>query len=306
MDQALFKCFEFWTGGGYASFKCNADGTSIITPYSDSSCITPSGSPYTVTPTSCHQAGSSTQQYFTTSCYPPPASTLIGYYKISPCSDGNVSYFFPLGICILPPFPGFNASTLYHASRAGTAIELVNQYFEFSDCSDVGLKQTLLKLSDTCTGPYRFFKASLMGTTLPSLTADHRYIRIYPDRDCQANVRMVGQMLDGCAALTPSIVAKFKCQADGSSVVQFFGDPVKFFGGYSISCSQIPIGSPFTVLPSTCTAAEGFYFTTSCVPRNKDLAECSEKRLTTVSVKTNATTTIHMKSVIITEEKGWF
>ena len=257
MDESFFQCYPF-SFGGYASFRCNADGSSTLTPYSDSSCTTASGTPKTVSATHCNQAGATTKQYFTTSCFPPPAYALTGYLKLSICAATDDYFLFPLGTCTT--FPGSSVGgVVYSAHKTTTQIKLEYQVFALRDCSDVGSHPQLLRtLNQTCT-PNSAEKGSVIGTTLPALTKNHRYISFYPDNSCSFNVQQVYHVRDGFSVSITGAYAKFHCQADGSSTVQLFGT-----SDYSLT--PTPSGSPFTVHPSACAAVGGVYLTTTCVP----------------------------------------
>ena len=147
---------------------------------------------------------------------------------------------------------------VYSAHKATTQIKLDYQAFFLRDCSDVGSHpQPLVTVNQTCTAG-SVEEGSVIGTTLPALTKNHRYISFYPDSVCSFNVQQVYHVRDGCAPI-PGAYAKFHCQADGSSTVQLFG-------ASDYSCSQTPTGSPFTVQPSACAAVGGVYLTTTCVP----------------------------------------
>ena len=257
LDQADFKCYPF-NFGGYASFRCNADGSSTITPYSDSSCTTLSGNSETVSSTHCNQAGSTTKQYFTTSCFPPPVYALTGYFKLSVCAATDNYFMYPLGTCTTFPGEGIGG-VVYSAHKTMTQIKLEYQSFSLRDCSDVGIFPTPpLTVNQTCTAG-SVEEGSVIGTTLPALTKNHRYISFYPDNSCSGNVQQVLHVRDGCAPI-PGAYAKFHCQADGSSTVQLFG-------ASDYSCSQTPTGFPFTVQPSACAAVGVVHLNTTCVPK---------------------------------------
>ncbi len=257
LDQAFFQCYPF-NFGGYASFKCNADGSSTITYYSDSSCTTLSSTPKTVGAAHCNQAGSTTQQYFTTACFPPPAYALTGYFKIAACGATDEYILYPLGTCAT--FPGSTTGgVVYSAHRTTTQVMLDYQAYSLRDCSDVGSHpQLFLALNKTCTS-FSAEEGSVFGTALPALTKNHRYISFYADSGCSGNVQQVYHLRDGCAPV-PGGYAKLHCQPDGSSAVHLFG-PSDF------SCSQTPPVSNFTMLPSACVAVGGGYFSTTCVPK---------------------------------------
>ena len=206
--------------------------------------------------TDCNQAGSTTKQYFTTSCFPPIANALTGYFKLSACVAPDEYYLFPLGSCI--PYSGSNAGgVVYSAHSSKTHIKLEYKAFALGDCSDVGSSSHVLTaLNKTCT-PGSVDKGDIVGTTLPSLTTNHRYISFYADSSCNGNVQEVAHVRNGCVPI-PGAYANFLCNHDGSSTVQLFGSN-------DYSCVQSANGAAVTVQASSCAAVGGVYFTTTCV-----------------------------------------
>ena len=263
-NQAQFSCYRFdgiynTSIAPYASFKCNANGTSTITPYSDMSCTLPKGSPFTIDPTSCTMAVSNTNQYFTTACA-PPATTLSGYYKMSLCASTEQFYLYPLGSC--NTVPDSTHSRVFSAQSNKTTVRLDVSFFASSDCSDMATAPlTRYDLNKTCSSGGRY-KGSIIGTTLPTLTKGHRYINFYSDGSCSGNVQNIYHIRDGCTQLPGFYAhATFKCHRDGSSTVQYFGRT-------DFNCSQAPIGRPMTVLPSECsliTPGYNDYLNTTCI-----------------------------------------
>lgn len=259
-DQSFFKCSSIlsYDSASYASFKCNSDGTSTVTPYVDTSCILPSGSPFTINPTSCNVVvGSPIPKYFTTACSPPPAYALTGYFKQTLCAMTDDFFLYPLGTCT--SFIGSTTGGVVFSTKStATEIHLNYKYFQLSDCSDIGSPLQLAFTHNKTCSSGTFMKGSLIGTTLPTLVENHQSISFYPDNNCKGNVQQVYHMRDGCAPV-PGGFAKIKCKADGSSLVQLFASN-------DFSCSQTPVSAQITVQPSVCSELEGAYFTATCVP----------------------------------------
>lgn len=256
-DQALFKCYAFPLFGS-GSFICNRDGSSTITFYSDNQC-SQTGFPMNVAANACPYVGTYGQAYnyrLSTSCFPPPAYTLSGYYKKRDCQATDDYFLYPLGTCTTF-FGNSTDYVVYSVQRTQTEIKLTYHRFQLPDCADVGSnKITLFHLEKTCLSTTGY-ASSVTNTSLPALTAQHRYISFYPDNNCQGNVQRVSHVRDGCAAI-PKGFAKFTCLSDGSSIVQMYG-------ASDASCSQTPIGNETTVQPSTCFDLGTHYMTTTCL-----------------------------------------
>ena len=255
VGKILSGCFPF-RYGGYASFVCNTDGSTTVTPFNDPSCTTsPSGPSSIVTATTCNPAGSTAQQYFTTTCFAPPKYTLTGYFKDTLCGAKDDFFLYPLGTCTTP-YGSSTGRVVYSAHRSHTEIKLKYQIFQLPDCSDAGSHQKLLlTLNKTCSSSVGY-EGSEIGTILPAPPRHHRYISFFPDSGCSENVQEVLHVRDGCAPV-PGGYAKFHCMSDGSSTVQMHGSS-------DSTCSLTPTGELLAVQPSACSAVGGVFMTTFC------------------------------------------
>ena len=183
------------------------------------------------------------------------------FLKIDNCNDPQSFDLYPVYNCTTFSTYYFVNPVLYSIGRpSDTEIRLKVQYFQYPNCtSDVEpTKVTVKTMSKTCPS-----RLSYKGTPIhfvPQLGPHHRFITFYGDSTCSGPVQKISHVHDGCADVD-DYCAKFQCQPDGSSHVQFYGQ-------YDGACVYAPVGAPFIVQPSQCVgdSHEGtLFFTTSCV-----------------------------------------
>ena len=251
-----YKCYDF-PDGGFASFVCNSDGSSTVTPYSDNACTTQSGPSYMVSETVCAPAGS--MLFMKSVCRSP--HTLTGYYDYKYCSSPDTVFKYPLGTCQNRT----DYYMIYSASKNSSLYQLEYSTHAMGDCSDEATTQGVQLISNSTCSSSEMTEASISSPVLAPLESGQRYVMYYADSTCSTSPFSVTLTKDGCIPVpgVPSyglLWAALHCNPDGTSLIQLFDRRDTY-------CASMNLGDQVTVLPSDCSeVTPGFYLKTTCQP----------------------------------------
>ena len=265
---ADYKCILLNFVRGYVSFTCNANGTSTVASYSDSSCTTSSGTAVTVEANTCF---SILGVYVRAECNgTTPIKSNVqpsGYYDYHQCDASALTLNkYPLGTCITfsNSFAASNfPSTVYLSYSAveyPTFLNLEFSTYYTPDCSDPGSsKQVLLSSASNCSSADSTM-ALISSPVIPPLQSGQRIITLFSDSNCGGNAQLITYTTDECIPVNaaPTYV-KFTCNPDNSTSFVLYSP-----GGFP--CSGTPLNPPYIAQPSDCLSfPDGTYLTTSCV-----------------------------------------
>ena len=193
------------------------------------------------------------------------AAELPSYLRYDACDTPHEFYLYPLHTCTFLSDAYITYPVIYSILRPNdTELYLVYRSYKYFNCSDEGSPNVDLFriMSNTCPSFWKHKGTPL--DALPQLGPYHRFISFFPFSGCNTTVQQVVHVHDGCAWVG-NAYANFKCQPDGTSIVQFHR-------ANDTSCSQAPMGAPFTVQPSDCVAggpvkdvSNPVYITTNCI-----------------------------------------